>query len=230
MERSIEERVDDIDVRLDRLTHQMELADKRMERLELLWDRTRQDWDRTRQDWERTRQDWEFTRENWDRQREEGDRQRAREWKDFRRQMAEMSDRIGRFTEDVVAPNIPRLAREWGLESIVEAGAGIKRRAPGDPSRIREFDYLYLADEGVLWSEAKTTPRLKYLEDFVAALDEAGMYFPEWIGKPLYAVFGSLDLPPSSIAYLGSRGVFALTLGDDTMEVRNPETRPRLVA
>ena len=47
------------------------------------------------------------------------------------------------------------------------------------------------------------------------------LYFPEYRDLPLVAVFSSLRLPDDVITYLTRNGIYAVSMGEETMQVRN---------
>src|SRR6266478_1315567 len=112
------------------------------------------------------------------------------------KQWGEIAQKMGSFVEDIVAPNIPRLAAEnfglGGADEEVLSAPRLRARHPSDASRMREFDYLYVARRGWIVVESKNDPRLKDIEDFRAALAEVREYFPQYAQLPLRPVFASL--------------------------------------
>ena len=71
-----------------------------------------------------------------------------RQWRvQAQKQWGEIAQKMGTFVEDIVAPNIPHIARTvFGLggqgDELLSAPR-VRVWHPGDPSKVREFDYIY---------------------------------------------------------------------------------------
>src|SRR6266478_9445996 len=86
------------------------------------------------------------------------------------KQWGEIAQKMGSFVEDIVAPNIPRLARNafrlGSDEDELFSGPGLRIRHPHDAARMREFDYVYATRKGWVVVEAKSDPKLKDVDEF----------------------------------------------------------------
>ena len=139
-------------------------------------------------------------------------------------EMARIADRIGRFAEDIVAPNIPRLAEEiFGVGQIEFEAPRVKRRHSRDPSRVREFDVVVAGHRHLLVTSVKATARNGDIPEFVAALKDVFDYFPEFRGYTLVPIFASMALGPEAVRRLTRLKIYALALGQRTMELLNLE-------
>jgi len=137
-------------------------------------------------------------------------------------EMARISDRLGRFAEDIVAPNIPRIARDaFGITAAVSGGERVWRRHPQDASRSREFDMLLAGNNQLLIVETKATAKPEYIGQFAESLKEVFDYFPEYRGYELVPIFASMKLSPDLVKYLTRLRIYALALGSGTMELLN---------
>ena len=94
-----------------------------------------------------------------------------------------------------------------------------------DPSREREFDALYVGTRAVLLNETKASARPEYATAFVEFLESGqfASYFPEYRKLPIVPVFSSLSIPPDVVTYLTRRGIYAVAMGDEAMQVINLE-------
>ena len=55
----------------------------------------------------------------------------------------ELANKMGKLVEDIVAPNIPRIAKEYfGAEELDFLGVRISKRNEKDRSKMREFDVI----------------------------------------------------------------------------------------
>ena len=93
------------------------------------------------------------------------------------------------------------------------------------PSREREFDALYIGTQAVLLNETKAYARPEYARAFVEFLESGrfARYFPEYRELPIVPVFSSLSIPADLVTYLTRRGIHAVAMGDEAMQVLNLE-------
>src|SRR5690242_20397230 len=76
-----------------------------------------------------------------------------RQWRiQSQKQWGEIAQKMGSFVEDIVAPNIARLAEEHfslgNKEDEVFSARRLHIQHPGDASRMREFDCVYVTKSG----------------------------------------------------------------------------------
>ena len=90
-------------------------------------------------------------------------------------------------------------------------------------SREREFDALYVGRRAVLLNETKASARPEYAHTFVRFLESGrfARYFPEYRELPIVPVFSSLSIPADLVTYLTRRGIYAVAMGDEAMQVLN---------
>ena len=140
------------------------------------------------------------------------------------RRWGELANKMGTVVQDIVAPSLRRMAREeLGCGEERSFGAPMFRTRSDDPHYRREFDALYVGTRAVLLNETKSTALSEYASAFVRFLksDQFALYFPEYRELPLVPVFSSLSLPEDLITYLTRNGIYAVAMGEDTMQVLN---------
>jgi hypothetical protein len=150
------------------------------------------------------------------RYREEAERDR----KSMNRQWGELANRLGTLVEDIVAPNLPRVAKDLfgcGLPDLF--GVRLRRRFNGD---TREYDALLVCAEFVLINQTKSRLISASVDDILRVLDEFPKVFPEYADRRLVGVLASLYPDQSIVTYATSRGVLVMGMGDETMDVLNP--------
>ncbi|MBM3833381.1 MAG: hypothetical protein FJ403_08935 [Verrucomicrobia bacterium] len=155
-----------------------------------------------------------------------------RQWRiQAQKQWGEITQKMGTFVEDIVAPNIPHLGREvfklGGTNEELFSGPRLRLRHPSDPSRMREFDYVYATERGWVVVASKTDPKLKDIDLFREMLSEVREYFPQYAQSPLKPVFASLYIPEHVADYCTRHGIYALGMGPETMQILN---LPQLLA
>ncbi len=137
-------------------------------------------------------------------------------------QWGELVNKWGTLVEDMVAPNIPRIAREnFGFSDIEFFAVRIKVRNKKDRSKRREFDVIAVGDNQVIINEAKSSPRIDYINEFIAVLSQIEDYFPEYAGKTIIPIFASLHIGEDVVTYLTRQRNYAMAMGDETMELKN---------
>ena len=164
-----------------------------------------------------------------ERREQEGAREReeaGRERRDMNKRWGELANKMGTVVEDIVAPSARRLAREvfdcGDLQRFLTRASVIRS---DDRSRTREFDALYVGTRAVLLNQTKSSPRAEDARAFVEFLQsgEFARYFPEYAELPIVPAFSSLNIPDDMVTYLTRRGVYALAMGDEALQVLNLE-------
>ena len=155
---------------------------------------------------------------------ERREQEAARERKEMNQRWGELANKMGTIVEDIVAPSIRRLAREvFDCGDLRAFYTRTVRTRSDDPSREREFDALYVGTQAVLLNETKASARPEYAQEFVQFLESGqfAQYVPEYPRLPIVPVFSSLSIPADVVTYLTRRGIYAVAMGDEAMQVLN---------
>ena len=157
------------------------------------------------------------------RAREAADRARAEDRKGWNRRWGELANKMGTVVQDIVAPSMRRIARELNCGEEQSFSVTVSRYRSDDRHYRREFDALYVGTRAVLLNETKSTAHSEYATRFVRFLKsgEFALYFPEYRDLPVVPVFSSLRLPADLIPFLTKNGIYAVTMGEETMQVLN---------
>jgi DNA repair exonuclease SbcCD ATPase subunit len=140
------------------------------------------------------------------------------------KQWGEIANKMGTLAEDFVAPCVREIAQKYfGCRDEEDFMVRRFKRKAKDKDKRREFDIIAVYNTVVIIVEVKSTPRVSYIEDFIAVLKELYEYFPEYKGKRLIPVFASLYLPDEVIAYLTKNGIYAMAIKEDMMDLINFE-------
>ena len=138
----------------------------------------------------------------------------------------ELANKMGTVVEDIVAPSVRRLAREvFDCGDLQYFSPRVSLKRSDDRSREREFDALYVGTRAVLLNETKSLPRSSDARAFAEFLrsNEFALYFPQYRELPIVPAFSSLSIPADMVTYLTRRGIYALAMGDEAMQVLNLE-------
>ncbi len=207
-------------------------VEERVDRLEIVWqqviERMGQDNARVNSALLRLERMNEESNRRADRDREEAKRER----RELARQLGDISNKMGTIVEDIIAPSLRRMAGvEFDCGLLESFGYRLERYHPRTRQQ-REFDVIAAGSKAVLLNQTKATARPEYAAEFVQFLrsGEFYEYFPEYAGRPLIPVFSSLHLPEDIVAYLTKQGIYAVGMGDETMQVLNlQQVRARAV-
>ncbi len=144
--------------------------------------------------------------------------------KRMNKQWGDLANKMGTLVEDVVAPNIPRIIKEYFKCELLE-DFSIRRRITSkrDPEKAREFDAIAVCRGIFFVHETQSNPKVEYVNEFLEVLEEIYDYFPEYKDRRLVPVFSSFYLPEDIVRYLSKHKIYALGMKDETMEILNPE-------
>ncbi len=154
--------------------------------------------------------------------KQEWQRQMAEQHRYWNKRWGELADKMGTIPEDIVAPNIPRLAQlHFGCQELEDIMVRRKVKNKKDPSKRREFDVIAVCHDKVIVNETKSTASVEYIDKFIEALGHIWDYFPEYHGKIIIPIFASLYLGEDIVNYLTKNKIYAMAMGDETMELLN---------
>ena len=171
---------------------------------------------------------WEQRWAKLEQDREKERQEREKERREMNKRWGELANKMGTLVEDIVAPNIPRIARElFGIDNIVDFSVRRIIYHPTDKSRLKDFDALLIASDAIVLNETKSTVRQSYIDEFIAFIPTVFEYLPEHKGKKVIPVFSSLYIPEQFVRYLTANNIYAMAMGDETMEILNYNDIPR---
>ncbi|MCL0086920.1 hypothetical protein M1N65_02515 [Thermodesulfovibrionales bacterium] len=244
---TIEERVDTLEDILSRFITQTNSALLRLERaIEANRKRSEEERKKDRIEWkEKIAEDdrkWAKKMEEWDRKAGEDDRKRAEDAKErketearwardrmeLNKKWGELAVKTGTIVEDIVAPNIPRIAKEYfGCADIDHFAIRVLKRHPTDKSKRREFDVIAVCSDSdkVIFNETKSTIKPEDIRGLIRFLKSGEFfdYFPEYQGKKLIPIFSSLHISSNTVKTLSKNRIYAMVMGDETMTIINFE-------
>jgi hypothetical protein len=132
----------------------------------------------------------------------------------------DLANKMGTVAEDVVAPNIPRLAvEEFGMSEVFDLQARARRTSRRGEKRKREYDVVCAGPEKVIVVDVKSTPTLEKIREVPARLQEFFDFFPEYEGRELVGVFASWSIDEALLPAISEAGLYGIAMGEDTMDV-----------
>ncbi len=148
------------------------------------------------------------------------------EVKRINKQWGDLANKMGTVAEDIVAPNIPRIAKDYfNCEKLEDFS--IRRRVINkkDDSKMREFDVIAKCKDIVIINETKSTIKTEYIDEYIKLLEQIFDYFPEYKGLKIIPIFSSFLIPYEVVNYLTKNKIYAMAMKDDTMDILNPELK-----
>ena len=178
--------------------------------------------EKDRQQAEKVHQEWNKHFDDQNERYEKEYQRREKERKEFNRQLAGISDRLGSLIEDMVAPNAPRIARTlFEGDEVLTSAIRVKRRHPPDPGLNIELDLLVVGSRHLLVGEAKSKVTVEKAMAFLEKMRSIPEYFPEFSGFTVLPLIASVGIESSLVAHLSRLHIYALAFGDETMEILN---------
>ena len=143
--------------------------------------------------------------------------------KAMNKRWGELANKMGTVVEDIVAPCIRGVAREYfEVEELDYFAVRLQIKNAFGTLR-REFDVVAESEKYLFVVETKSTPRTSYLQDFIDLIPDIADWFPQARSKTVIPVFSSLYIPEDSVRFLTKHRIFALAMKDDNMDLLNPE-------
>jgi hypothetical protein len=142
--------------------------------------------------------------------------------KDLDKKWGDLSNKLGTIVEDVLIPNLPRLAVDhFHFADVIHVFGRYNRKSPKDKKTWQEFDALIIGPESLILGEAKSSPSIEYAEQFAKKIVQFREFFPEYKSKKVIPVFGSWSIHPTVKDRLTALGIYGMEMGEDTMQLTN---------
>ena len=133
-----------------------------------------------------------------------------------------LANKLGTIIEDILAPNIRRLAEEhFQLGQLLDFMIRRSRRHPDQSEVMSEFDTLAVGAKTVILGEAKSSPSAQSVDEFRDKVSSFFDFVRDYRGRRLIAIYGSWSIPDPLVERLTGYGIYALRMGSDTMELAN---------
>jgi hypothetical protein len=145
--------------------------------------------------------------------------------KKFQRELREEAGRVdnkmGTLVEHMIAPGIPGIAKTYfGDDDLISFSIRVRRKSMSGP-RKREFDVIAFSEKNFYVTETKSDPKPELAKKFAESLPELPDYFPECRDKNIIPIFSSLFIPENVKTFLSRRGIYAMGLHEDAMDLLN---------
>ena len=138
------------------------------------------------------------------------------------KQWGELANKMGTVVEDIIAPNIPTIAKEFfAVTDFDYFGIRIRKKHPEKHESRREFDVIAVTERYIFFNETKSTVRQSYLEKFVSEYSCVFEYFPEYKGKILIPIFSSLSFRDEEVVFLTKHRIYAMAMKGEITTLLN---------
>ena len=154
--------------------------------------------------------------------RREADRERRR----HNLELGKIANKQGRMAEDLVAPSVCRIMKQaLGIDEKEGCLANVRVIRPfrGDREKTREFDVIAECKDYVLVNETKSSLTSRDVQHLLRTISRIRDYFPEFSDRKLIGAVASLHVGKSVVNFATKNGVLALAVGDELMDIQNPE-------
>ena len=132
----------------------------------------------------------------------------------------DLANKMGTVAEDVVAPNILRLALdEFGFSEVEDLMVRACRASRRGEKRRAEWDIVCSGPEKVVLVEVKSTPTQDNIREFPDRMAGFFDFFPEYEGRELIGIVASWSIDPRLFPFISQCGLYGLAMGEDTMEI-----------
>jgi hypothetical protein len=155
---------------------------------------------------------------------EQGFKELRKKMADSRKELGQISHRLGTVVEDLVAPSLPRVLNETVKcpEENILINVRVRRRHPTEKGKMLEIDAIADCGNYVLFNETKSQFSPEKVKAFLEKLARVRDYFPEYQSHQIMGCIASLYLDNSLIEYANRQGLLALASGEYLMTVQNP--------
>ena len=148
-------------------------------------------------------------------------RQSEQDRREMNRKWGELANKMGTLVEDIVAPNLPRIAGElFGCKEPEYFVIRARRRRGPD---TLELDALTICENVALINETKSTLSRRDVDEIGVRLEQFPQFFPEFSDRRGVGIIAGLYADESLVRYATANGVLVMAMGDETMQVLNPE-------
>jgi hypothetical protein len=142
--------------------------------------------------------------------------------KDLNKKMGDLSKKLGTFAEDFAAPNLPRIAKEYFHEPhVINHFVRWTRFNSTDRSETFEADAVTETENLVFFLETKFSPRNDDIKTMPERIKSFREWFPEFNKKKLITIFASWSISENHLRMLTKMGIYAMVMGENTMELSN---------
>ncbi len=123
------------------------------------------------------------------------------------REWSNLAKKMGTLVEDLIAPALRPVLRKYFNCDVAMEGQRMFRRKDGSDY---EVDAIAACEDKVFMIEVRSTPRETDVREIKEKAKRFFEFFPEFNGRELIILFGSITFPENVIKYASSMGVYVM--------------------
>jgi len=147
-----------------------------------------------------------------------------------RRETANISDRLGRLVEDIIAPDLPDILRDLvdcPADEDIILNMRVQRKhpgqpAPGQPDKV-EIDTMAACGNYLIINETKSTLRSEHVRRLLDLLPHTRDYFPEYRNHQVIGCVASLSVTDEVLRFANRHGLVVLAMKKGLIQMINPD-------
>ncbi len=223
---SVEERVDKLEDDVQVLKEWAQRVDKVVDALVYSIYEMKELAEKDRQKAEKERQAWQEEmrkrEEKAEKDRQAWQEESKKEWREYRKEMGKIADRLGRLVEDIIFPATRPVLEKYFKCKITTLAMNVEREMDGVNG---EFDVIAVSEpcKSVYLIEVRSTPREKHIEQLIeSTAPRFRKLFKEYEDYKLILIYASLNINPSFINALSNKNIYAMAYREwDYMDILN---------
>lgn len=174
--------------------------------------------------WQESDRKWQESRQETDRRLRQIAEEMELDLKRTRQEVAKVSDALGRFAENMVAPAIVRIFNDRGIP-ISETAQRVR-----SPLRRIEYDIVAVNEHDVVVVSVKTRLNAEHVKQFVdERLTIFKEVFPRYHDMHVFGAVAGMSIEQEADIYAINQGLFVLTQSGENVTLVNPQDfQPRI--
>lgn len=148
-------------------------------------------------------------------------RKNDRELSRVSKQIGEIGNKFGSFTEGMAFPSMERLLRRRFKMTFIAPSVEVIK--DGDEMELDVFAYANEDVNTAIIVEVKSHLRERDVEQVLKMLEKFPRFFPEHRGKKLYGILAGVQVPADVQRYALKQGLMVARIADELFDLKVPE-------
>jgi hypothetical protein len=148
-------------------------------------------------------------------------KENAREITRVSKQIGDIGNKFGSFTEGMAFPSMERmLRRRFGMTHVTTNFEVVKN---GEEMELDVFAYANEDVNTAIVVEVKSHLRESDVKQVLKMMEKFPRFFPEHRGKKLYGILASVQVPADVQRYAIKQGLMVARIADELFDLKVPE-------
>lgn len=148
-------------------------------------------------------------------------RKNDREFSRVSKQIGEIGNKFGSFTEGMAFPSMEKLLRRKFKMTFIAANVEVIK--DGDEMELDVFAYANEEVNAAIVVEVKSHLRERDVEQVLKMMEKFPRFFPEHRGKKLYGILAGGQVPTDVQRYALKQGLMVARIADELFDLKVPE-------